>query len=159
MPLYIASHNGHSSVITLFLSRGANPKLSKHSGSSLMHIAAKRGHTECLKLLIPVSDLNEQVDNGSSPLILAYFNGKSDCVEELLNSGANTDLLDKWGNDALARATEEEFDKYVLLLLEPRAAVRWNHERSPLKLVQAKGHMEVVRILECFRRNLNKYQL
>ncbi|PMW03918.1 hypothetical protein C1X40_34355, partial [Pseudomonas sp. GW456-11-11-14-TSB2] len=66
-------------------------------------LAARAGHTECLRLLIDAQVDVNAVEKGTqcTPLFYAAEFGHAACVEMLLQSGASIEQVDEKGRHAL----------------------------------------------------------
>ncbi|XP_070186884.1 ankyrin-1-like isoform X2 [Littorina saxatilis] len=114
-PLYLAVQNGHLDVVKLLFERGGDIR-KRHSttGETVLHIAAKMGHTEITSYLLAycrqtyanrsshrpsrkLMDINTTDANNRTPLQVAAEKGFSKIVELLLQHGATTALLDAGG--------------------------------------------------------------
>ena len=66
-PLYIASQNSHTDVVSLILKFSANPNSQMDDGSSPLYIASQNGHTEIISLLLKANaNLDSQGNDGST---------------------------------------------------------------------------------------------
>uniref|UniRef100_A0A8D0GFX7 Ankyrin repeat and SOCS box containing 3 n=1 Tax=Sphenodon punctatus TaxID=8508 RepID=A0A8D0GFX7_SPHPU len=93
-PLFIASQEGHHSCVELLLSKGADPNLycNEEEWQLPIHAAAQMGHSNILRLLIPVSDRICDTGEGKvSPVYSAVYGGKEECLELLLKEGYSPD--------------------------------------------------------------------
>jgi ankyrin repeat protein len=66
-------------------------RLSFYHGSTLLHLAARRGRLRSIRLLLDSyhATLDLQDDGGFTPLCLAAWSGKTSAVRELLRRGAD----------------------------------------------------------------------
>ena len=106
--------------------------------SLALALAARRGHVECVKLLIPVSNPKA---NDSSALLQAAYHGRSDCVE-LLIPVSNPEAKD---SEALAMAAEAGRLECVRLLIpfsNPNA-----QSSDALCLACGDGHIDCAKLL------------
>ena len=72
------------------------------SGYTLLHAAAKNGHTGCVTGLLRCGAVVDSTTrSGESPLSLAAHTGSETCVEVLLRANAATDLADSQGTTAM----------------------------------------------------------
>ena len=75
-PLHVAAQDGHSKVIQLLLTHGADPNLKGFDGWTPLHLAAFGGHTQATQLLLAhgaVAGIAN--DDGSTPSRLAEEEG------------------------------------------------------------------------------------
>jgi len=65
--------------------------LTFYHGSTLLHLAARRGRLRCVRQLLDVhgATLNVQDDGGFTPLCLAAWSGRLGVVRELIRRGAD----------------------------------------------------------------------
>ena len=115
--LMVASRNGHTNIVKLYLEAGANPNIQYQS-------------------MLPLP-FKFEPPNGSTALMFACFEGHTEIVELLLKHKANPDLKDKNGVTALCLAVLEGHVGTVKCLLKsnPNVNVRSigpNALRSPL---------------------------
>ena len=73
-----AAQAGAAAQVSALLAEGADPM---RESSSALRWAAKNGHGECVRLLLPMSDPTAE---GSDALRLAAANGHAECVRLLL---------------------------------------------------------------------------
>ncbi|KAJ1969356.1 Glycerophosphocholine phosphodiesterase [Dispira parvispora] len=110
-PLTVACKLGYAELVSLLLSRGANINTTDDDEESPLHLAARGGHTEVLRVLLnhqsrehpdgPVVHLNAVEKYYKwTPLCLAAIEGHLDCVELLLKAGADPNILDNAGWNA-----------------------------------------------------------
>ncbi len=97
--------------------------LSSCNRSSNLHQAAEAGNTEAVKeYIVDKADINAK-DNklGSTPVMLAATNGKTETVLALIEAHANLALSDKKGETALIRAARNGHTETVVALLNSKA--------------------------------------
>lgn len=101
----------------------------KINNSEALREAAERGHVECVKALIPVSDPDHYMDAYCShnALELAAMNGHADCVELLIHV---TDVKSEEKNAFLKDYLEESYN-----------------DCSVLELAAERGHVDCVKLL------------
>ncbi|CAI8046094.1 Kinase D-interacting substrate of 220 kDa [Geodia barretti] len=115
-PLYVASEYGHTEVVDILVKAGAdvNQACTKEPCSVPLGIAAAKGHTETVhRLLVLGADINHQNKNGTTALLSAGLNGRSEVVKLLLVAGAR-DIRNKFGNTALSTARDNDVVQYLL---------------------------------------------
>jgi ankyrin repeat protein len=106
------------------LGKGADPNAQTSCGTRPLLIAAKRGNTEIIRILI---ENGAQVDgrdkNGLTPLMSAASAGRVGNVEVLIAAAANLNAKDNKGITALMWATVKGFADVVEILISKGADV------------------------------------
>lgn len=129
-------------------------KLTGHFKSeSLLHLAARRGHTEHIRRLL---DFGEYVDlvsldlsgNGETPLMLAArFNGV-EVVEFLAERGASLEMKDNNGFTPIHHASIGGKPANILRMIELGADVLTVCDgKTAIHIAAENGHSEAVRVL------------
>ncbi|KAK3900984.1 ankyrin repeat-containing domain protein [Staphylotrichum tortipilum] len=109
-PLSMAVETGHADIVQMLLDHGADYRRLLDNGDTVLHRAARRGHTEVVQVLrIPFSESEWSMDplnfDGQTPLWVAASLAHADVVEILLAAGANTSVVDiKHGQTPLQQA-------------------------------------------------------
>lgn len=115
----MASKDGHVTVVSELLSRGALVDAATKKGNTALHIASLAGQEEVVKLLIQHNaSVNVQSQNGFTPLYMAAQENHDSVVKLLLANGANQSLATEDGFTPLAVAMQQGHDKVVAVLLE-----------------------------------------
>ncbi|KTG42927.1 hypothetical protein cypCar_00000503 [Cyprinus carpio] len=91
--LFDAAASGNPDIISLLLEYGADPNVPTHTGHLPIHRAAYRGHLLALEQLIPVTKKEVIKESGMSPLHSAAAGGHSQCLDLLLSSGSDPNLM------------------------------------------------------------------
>ena len=80
-----------STVVDVLLPRGADPTLRGKNGSMPLHLAARRGNEEIVKVLLdqPSVHVDAKDSSGKTALHLACSEGHRNVCQILLNFGAN----------------------------------------------------------------------
>lgn len=93
-PVFIASQNGHRSVLLMLLAAGAAVDTRRNDGATPLWIAAQMGHDHICKVLL---QNNAEVDavrsDGATPLFKAAHKGYSAVTGELLKFRPNLGIL------------------------------------------------------------------
>jgi ankyrin repeat protein len=113
----------NAEILEAFFAAGVDPKATNKDQETFLHLAARRGRADSVKLLI-AKGLNVDARNERShtPLMVAADNqyrqpGTVDVVKTLLEAKANPLLFDQWGKTAKTMAAEQHRSE-VLELLE-----------------------------------------
>lgn len=125
-PLMIAASEGRFDCVSMLLRAGANATSPNRFGVTALHAVAQSGPQpltrepmdyaiECL--LDAGSDLNAKCDEGIVPLLQAVYCGEVETVESLLAHGADHDIQDITGYNALSAALRNKRHEILKLLL------------------------------------------
>ena len=117
------------------------------SGDASRNIPRSSLHNVTRLLLEYGADANARENGGSTPLLKAAYNGKTEVVRVLLKGGANVDAEDNQGRSPLHEAADHGTAELVRLLLEhgANASAEDNRRRAPLH--EAAYRVEIVRML------------
>lgn len=123
-PLFWAAYHGHEEAVSWLLEKRADPNVRYVSGRSVLSPVCMHGYSGILKMLLdagakPIYTCHA---DGETPLMIAAYNGRYDCVEVLLEAGADPYVKDKHGNTALSFAKDCGHEEIVKLLQERVAA-------------------------------------
>ncbi|XP_026162803.1 ankyrin repeat and SOCS box protein 14 isoform X3 [Mastacembelus armatus] len=163
--LYEASSSGDPAIISLLLEYGADANVAKHTGHMPIHRVAHRGHLEALKMLIPITSMEDVTDSGMSPLHSAAAGGHTHCIKALLDAGYDPNyMLHPWvrrsyddeRKSALFFAVSNNDVESAKLLLEAGAMAN----QDPVKCLQVAlrlGNYELINLLLRFGANVNYY--
>ena len=155
--LAAAALGGHTSIVRLLHTHGADFAYTNKAGNSALGLAASRGHTPVVNLLLDLGahvhldhTLLEHANNeGMTALALAARFGHRTTVLDLLDRRANINGTDKVGNTVLALAAGAGRLEVVKLLVERGAAINQCNNRSEGALARAAvaGHVPVLEYL------------
>ncbi|XP_048370277.1 ankyrin repeat domain-containing protein 35 isoform X1 [Sphaerodactylus townsendi] len=129
-------------VSALASKKTATPTKLNALGQSAFHLAASKGLTECLTILLTHgAEVNSKNDDGSTALHLATIACQPQCVKVLLQHGANEDCVDGENRTPLHWAAFSGCASSVLLLCDQEAFldVMDNNGQTPL-MVAAQGN-------------------
>ncbi|XP_075396682.1 ankyrin repeat domain-containing protein 35 [Tenrec ecaudatus] len=142
-----AVQRGHVGRVAALASRkSAQPTKLDSNGQSPFHLAASKGLTECLTILLANgADINSKNEDGSSALHLATISCQPQCVKVLLQHGANEDAVDADNRSPLHWAASSGCASSVLLLCDHEAFldVLDNDGRTPLMIASLGGHAAI----------------
>ncbi|KAJ5900362.1 uncharacterized protein N7473_004432 [Penicillium subrubescens] len=158
--LTISCDQGHTSIVKLLLSHGANietKNLDRRTfnpgGRTPLFWAAGSGHTDVIKVLLSAgADPNSTEENGRlTPLAVAAVRGHEEAVSALLESeGVDLDRRGTPdGRTVLSHSAEDGQEEIVRRLIERGADPdsRDLLERTPLSWAAQRGQRQIVEIL------------
>ncbi|MGC8660856.1 MAG: ankyrin repeat domain-containing protein, partial [Desulfomonilaceae bacterium] len=150
-PLVWAVSNNDLQITRQILDKKPKIDTKDNSGWPAIHIAAKNGFDEILKILIENgSDLNTKITQaGKSPLMLASEFGHTETVKTLVENGASINAQDNEGSGPLFLAAEGGHVETVSLLLDKGADFNAESKEgiTPLMAAAFQGHKPVVELL------------
>ncbi|XP_037355092.1 ankyrin repeat domain-containing protein 35 [Talpa occidentalis] len=133
-------------VAALASRKSSRPTKLNSNGQSPFHLAASKGLTECLTVLLANgADINSKNEDGSTALHLATISCQPQCVKVLLQHGANEDAVDVENRSPLHWAASSGCASSVLLLCDHEAFldVLDNDGRTPLMIASLGGHAAI----------------
>ncbi|KAM9625755.1 ankyrin repeat domain-containing protein 35 isoform 5-T6 [Morphnus guianensis] len=133
-------------VSALASRKTARPAKLNAMGQSAFHLAASKGLTECLTLLLAHgAPINEKNDDGSTALHLATIACQPQCVKVLLQYGANESHVDGQNRTPLHWAASSGCASSVLLLCDHEALLDATdaHGQTPLMLAARGNHAAI----------------
>ncbi|XP_037318788.2 ankyrin repeat and SOCS box protein 3 [Pungitius pungitius] len=148
-PLYAAVDGGHREVVELLLGNGAEANRT-HTAScwTCLHQAVYKGHSEIVRILVPVCDLEALDDHKITPLFVAAQYGQLECLEILVGAGANVSAQAADLASPLLIASQEGHQACVDFLLDHGADpdLDCSHEwpQLPIHAAAEFGHMGVL---------------
>ncbi|XP_051907430.1 ankycorbin isoform X1 [Hippocampus zosterae] len=151
--LAAVEHSEAEKVASLVAKKGASPIKLDSEGKSALHVAASRGHIDCLAVLLSHgADPTVADAAGLNPLHLAAKNNHAECCKRLIQSKCPVDSVDSSGRSALHHAALGGKIQTVQILCELKSAVNLKDAdgHSPLLLAAKHGHAEVcITLLDC----------
>ena len=113
--LFIASHNGHKTLVDYLIAKGAEIDFRSASGYTPLHLAAQNNHLDVVKKLIEAgASINNQSYDGNTALGLAARKESLSTVQYLLSHGANPAIKNGEGDSALQLATDNWVNDIIL---------------------------------------------
>ncbi|XP_026707253.1 ankyrin repeat and SOCS box protein 11 isoform X1 [Athene noctua] len=114
-PLFNACCSGSVACVNMLLEFGAKPQLSNHLASPI-HEAVKRGHRECMEILLAHEvDIDQEDLQHGTPLYVACTYQRTDCVKKLLELGANVNMGKRLDTPLHAAARKSSTEVVILL--------------------------------------------
>ncbi|XP_037102764.1 uveal autoantigen with coiled-coil domains and ankyrin repeats protein isoform X5 [Syngnathus acus] len=130
--------------------KGIIPTKLDVEGRSAFHLAATRGHLDCLNLILSHgADITATDATGKNALHLASRNGHSLCVQKLLQHNCPVGNVDLQGRTALHDAVMAGCSSSVKLLCDSGASVNASDfdGRTPLVLATQMCHPRICQLL------------
>ncbi|CAG8235818.1 unnamed protein product [Penicillium salamii] len=124
--LHVASAYGSPEIVDFLLDAGADIEETTDAGSTLLHLAARNGCDENLRILFkrgakPLIDA--PMNDRNTPLIEGVWGGNIGTCQLLIAQGADVGLNGSQGRTALMFAASEDRAEIIDLLLEAGADV------------------------------------
>ncbi|XP_034413920.1 ankyrin repeat and SOCS box protein 3 [Cyclopterus lumpus] len=151
-PLYAAVDAGHREVVELLVGKGAEVDRT-HTAScwTCLHQAVHKGHEDIVRILVDVCNLEALDDHKISPLFVAAQYGQRECLEILVNAGANVSSQAADLATPLLIASQEGHRACVDFLLDhgadPDLACSHEWPQLPIHAAAEFGHIGVLRRL------------
>ncbi|XP_009979843.1 PREDICTED: ankyrin repeat and SOCS box protein 11 isoform X2 [Tauraco erythrolophus] len=115
-PLFNACCSGSAACVNMLLEFGAKTQLRSHLPSPI-HEAVKRGHRECMEILLAHEvDIDQEDLQHGTPLYVACTYQRTDCVKKLLELGANVNVGKRLDTPLHAAARKSSVEVVVLLI-------------------------------------------
>ncbi|XP_053888234.1 ankycorbin isoform X2 [Malaclemys terrapin pileata] len=137
-------------VASLLGKKGASATKQDSEGKTAFHVAAAKGHAECLRIMMTHGvDVTAQDGTGHTALHLAAKNSHLDCIKRLLQSKCPADSTDNSGKTALHYAVSCGCLQVVQLLCEHKCPINVKDldGNIPLLLAVQNGHAEICKHL------------
>ena len=142
------------SCLEILLNKGADVNMRDEEGHTPLMVASRDGQAACLPLLLcsvpewKISHLNEKNNEGSTALMLATLHREIKCIYVLLVNGADVEIEDDRGENALMIAAQVGYIDGLQILLNAGAKINSkSHVRGHTALMQAAQWEET----ECLR--------
>lgn len=149
-PLLWAASSGNIGAVRVLVDHGADLNSSDTNDLGALHCAASHGFIECLEFLLSVKQskvLVDQLDRlRCTPLFYSVLSGQIDCIEILLEHGAQPNWQDAKGRTA-AHFAALKGQLGALKLLESRGANLWLPNKQgdlPLHYAIKSGRQQVI---------------
>ncbi|XP_053151027.1 ankycorbin isoform X2 [Hemicordylus capensis] len=137
-------------VASLLSKKGASATKHDSEGKTAFHLAASKGHGECLRIMVTHGvDVAAQDGTGHSALHLAAKNSHPDCVKRLLQSKCSPEGTDNSGKTALHYAAASGCLQVAQLLCEHKCPINVKDADGniPLLLAVQNSHAEMCKYL------------
>ncbi|XP_054614273.1 ankycorbin isoform X2 [Dunckerocampus dactyliophorus] len=144
--LAAVEHGEVDKVASLVAKKGASAIKLDSEGKSALHLAASRGQTDCLSVLLAHGTDPTVADaSGLIPLHLAAKNNHVECCKKLLQAKCPVDAVDGSGRTALHHAALGGKIQTVQFLCEFKSPINLKDAdgHTPLLLAARRGYAEV----------------
>ncbi|KAG7215489.1 hypothetical protein INR49_003265 [Caranx melampygus] len=151
-PLYAAVDSGHKEVVELLVGKGAEVNRT-HTEScwTCLHQAVYKGHSEIVRVLVSVCNLEALDDHRISPLFVAAQYGQQECLQILVDAGADVNTQAADLATPLLIASQEGHQACVDFLLDhgadPNRVCSQDWPQFPIHAAAEFGHIGVLRRL------------
>lgn len=158
--MHMASARGNSAVVSLLLSKGADPDCKTNDGKTPLAYAVMNGHLDVIRILIEQCSVDVNSNSGRwTALHGAAKYSRSTAIRMLTDAGANCRTLDSDGKIPLHWAAEKGDIKTFRGLLRADPDLDVNtldglFRRTPLHYAAEEGHRSIVELL--LNRGANK---
>ncbi|XP_041671649.1 ankyrin repeat and SOCS box protein 3 [Cheilinus undulatus] len=148
-PLYAAVDSGHKEVVELLISKGAEVNRT-HTAScwTCLHQAVFKGHSDIVRMLVRVCNLEAQDDYKITPLFVAAQYGQQECLKILVNAGANVNAQAADLATPLLIASQEGKEACLEILLDhgadPNKVCSQEWPQFPIHAAAEFGHIGVL---------------
>ena len=149
-PIFIASQNGHFSVVSYLLHNGADPNIANEYGWTPLMTASANGHDDVIMILLEWKvPINTQNKNGETAIFIASQNNHSSVISTLLKNGADPNLANKYGWTPLMTASANGHSYIIKILLKWRILINTQNKRgeTAIFIASQKGHSSIVSTL------------
>ncbi|XP_068610831.1 ankyrin repeat and SOCS box protein 3 [Brachionichthys hirsutus] len=148
-PLYAAVDTGYKEIVELLVKKGAEVnRTHTASGWTCLHQAVYKGHIETVRILVKVGELEVHDDHRISPLFAAAQYGQQECLEILINAGANVNTQAADLATPLLIASQEGHEACVVFLLnhgaDPNIACSQDWPQLPVHAAAEFGHVGIL---------------
>uniref|UniRef100_A0A3P8UMY9 Ankyrin repeat and SOCS box containing 3 n=1 Tax=Cynoglossus semilaevis TaxID=244447 RepID=A0A3P8UMY9_CYNSE len=147
-----AVDEGHMDAVKLLIDKDAELK-GRHTRScrTCLHQAVYKGHSDIVRLLVNLCDVEASSTMEITPLYVAAHYGQVECLQILINAGANVNVQVNSMATPLFIATQEDHHQCVDLLLahgaDPNMVCDSESLRLPIHTASEFGHIQVLKSL------------
>ncbi|CAH8531970.1 unnamed protein product [Schistosoma turkestanicum] len=161
LPIHLAVKEGHLLVVRYLLSVDATPTIPNKDGQLPIHIACEKNYSSILKTLLELDnvDVNAKGERGASPLHYCCIRDSVECMEILLNKGANIFAYDLEHTYPVHVAIANVSRKCLNLLFKMEAYLQAKNSNLPIEsnevVKQTFYNMDMQQINPIYNNNNN----
>ncbi|XP_060617353.2 ankycorbin isoform X1 [Anolis sagrei] len=148
--LQAVEHGDAEKVASLLGKKGASATKHDSEGKTAFHLAASKGHGECIRVMLAHgADVTSQDGTGHSALHLAAKNRHPDCIKRLLQAKCPTENIDNSGKTALHYAAACGCLQGIQFLCEHKCPINVKDADGNISLLLTvqNGHTEACKYL------------
>ncbi|CAI5799160.1 repeat domain-containing 24 [Podarcis lilfordi] len=148
--LQAVEYNDADRVSSLLVRKGLVPTKLDSEGKSAFHLAATKGNTDCLEVMLAHgADAMTTDGSGYAALHLSAKHGHPQCVSKLLQASCPVDVADSHGRTALHHAAVNGCISCLEILCDFKAPLNTKDKdgATPLMLAAKMSHSELCRYL------------
>ena len=150
-PLHWSCFSGKIAVVKMLVKAGAGVRFTDNNGITCLIIASRFGHTETVRYLVGLKDVdvNHADTSGFAALHYAVQQNHPDVMQVLIDAGADIEAMEEKGRSPLHVACLSGSLAVVKMLLKAGAGVcvLSNGGSTCLHFAAHHGHTEIVRYL------------
>lgn len=155
-PICHAVVSNRGKIIELLLSRGCSVNTECPGGTSLLHLAARRGCDESIKVLLSYNaNLNSVDKDGNTPLLCAIKNNMIAGAVVLVKAKCDVNNINHVGRTALHYACHKGLLVSTLISAGAILDIQDSDDNTPLMLAAAEGFSNVIRALASAGADVN----
>ena len=150
-PLLWACRSGMFAVVKILVEAGADVRVTCSKGDTCLILAACCGHTETVRYLVGLKDVDVNHKGGSGCTAVLAAANHADVVEVLIDAGADIEARDNYSHSPLLVASQRGELRVVQMLVRAGAGVCVTSDEGDtcISLAAVNGHTETVRALLC----------
>ena len=148
-PLHYACASGALDIVKMLVEAGAGVHATDSQGDPCLTIAAYYGHTETVRYLVGLPEVDVNQQDPEDCTVLHHAKGHANVAQVLLDAGADIEMKNRNGYSPLHYACASGACEVVKMLVEAGAGVRVTSNRGEtcLTLAAYHGRTETVRYL------------
>ncbi|XP_067659947.1 ankyrin-3-like [Haliotis asinina] len=152
-PAMEAAYEGHTNVLKLLLSEGADMTFVSDENDNILHAALNSKRMDTVKYVLTNDfvDIDSRNNDGITAVMLAVQGGLAEIFDLMVRKGANMSLVNEDKQTILHMACEEghsEIVKYILTENVVNINGRDDGGKTPVQMAAEQGYLDIVALLE-----------